>query len=244
MNEIMRTCSVQKWPTGSDKMRILLTCFLSGALAGAAAQAGTITGTVRAQGKAGVDQDGAGGKYNSRKFKFAERVDYGQFHDFVVYVDQTVAEKALPPAAPLHVVVQKDAAFSPHVLPVLVGTTVDWPNHDEIFHNAFSFSEPKSFDLGLYKDKIKQVTFDKPGRIDVFCSIHSTMHCIILVLENRYFAITDARNRFTIPDVPAGVYKLKAWHERLPAAIKEVTVPERGEVNVDFTLGIAGLPQY
>ena len=227
-------------------MKILLTFLLSGALAGAAARAGTITGSVHAQGKAGADQDAAGGKYDSRKFKFAERVDYSQFRDFVVYVDQPVSEKALPPAAPLHVVVHKDAAFSPHVLPVLVGTTVDWPNHDEIFHNAFSFSEAKSFDLGLYKDtdKAKPVTFDKPGRVDVFCSIHSTMHCVILVLENRYFASTDARNRFTIPDVPAGTYKLKAWHERLPATVKEVSVPENGEINVDFTLGVTGLPQY
>jgi plastocyanin len=225
-------------------MKTYLTLFLGWLLATAAVDAGTITGTVRAHGKEGADEDVAGGKYESHKFKFAERVDYSQFRDFVVYIDQTFPEKTTPPVAPLHVVVQKDAAFSPHVLPILVGTTVDWPNHDEIFHNAFSISEAKQFDLGLYKDKVKQVTFDKPGRIDVFCSIHSTMHCIILVLENPYFATTDANGRFTIPNVPAGTYKLKAWHERLPATTKEVIVPEKGEVNIDLTLGITGLPQY
>ena len=224
-------------------MKGFLTLFLSSAVATATA-AGTITGTVRAQGKQSANEVAAGGKYDSRKFKFAERVDYSQFRDFVVYVDQPTAEKVLPPAAPLHVVVQKDATFSPHVLPILVGTTVDWPNHDEIFHNAFSFSEAKPFDLGLYKDNVKQVTFDKPGRVDVFCSIHTAMNCIILVLENPYFAITDTRGRFTIPNVPAGTYKLKAWHERLPAATREVTVAGNGEVHVDFTLGVTGLPQY
>lgn len=221
----------------------LTAVMLGCVIAASAARAGTITGVVRAQGKAGAEQDAAG-KYESRKCKFAERVDYSQFRDFVVYVDQPLAEKAIPPAAPLHVVVQKDATFSPHVLPVLVGTTVDGPNQDGIFHNAFSYSEAKSFDLGLYKDKVKQVTFDKPGRVDVFCSIHSAMHCIILVLENPYFAATDARGHYTIANVPAGSYKLKAWHERLPPQTQEVVVPENGEVQANFTLGITGLPEY
>src|SRR5579862_4964212 len=150
-------------------MKIFSTIILGCLLITRLVSAGTIVGTVQARGKEGADEDAAGGKYQSHKFKFAERVDYSQFHDFVVYVDQSFAEKATPPAAPLHVVVQKDAAFTPHVLPILVGTTVDFPNHDEIFHNAFSFSEAKPFDLGLYKDKTKQVTFDKPGRVDVFC---------------------------------------------------------------------------
>jgi len=65
-----------------------------------------------------------------------------------------------------------------------------------------------------------------------------------LVLENRYFTLTDTHNRFVIPDVPAGTYKLEAWHERLPPAIQEITVPEKGNVKVDFTLGITGLPEY
>lgn len=213
-------------------------------LSAAPVLAGTITGTVSARGKAGGDAGAGDGKYDSRKFKFAERVNYNQFRDFVVYIDQPLAEKTAPPAAPLQVVVQKDAQFSPHVLPVVVGTTVEWPNRDEIFHNAFSMSETKPFDLGLYKEKTKSVTFDKPGRVDVFCSIHTTMNCIVLVLENPFYGATDARGRYTIPNVPAGTYRLKAWHERLPAQTQSVTVPADGEVKADFTLGITGLPQY
>src|SRR5579871_1003470 len=207
---------------------------------------GTIVGTVRAHGKEEAGEGVAGGAYESRKFKFAEKVDYDDLHDFIMYVDQPLAEKPVPPSTPLQLVVQKNASFSPHVLPLLVGTKVEWPNRDEIYHNAFSVSEPKPFDLGMYsnKDPVKSLVFDKPGRIDVFCSIHKDMHCIILVLENPYFAATDARNHFQIPNVPAGTYKLRAWHERMPGQVKDVTVPAAGEVQVDFVLGIDGLPKY
>ena len=207
-------------------------------------QAGTLTGIIHAEGKTGGPSAAESGPYESRKFKFAERVNYAELRGFVVYLDGRIGDKPVPPKAPLQVVVQKNAQFSPHILPIVVGTTVEWPNHDEIYHNAFSMSEPKPFDLGLYKDKTKQLTFDKPGRVDVYCSIHSTMHCIVLVLENPYYALTDGANRYVIPNVPAGTYKLKAWHERVPSQTRSVTVPEAGEVQIDFTLGITGLPQY
>jgi hypothetical protein len=106
-------------------------------------------------------------------------------------------------------------------------------------------SDTKEFDLGLYKkEKEPALVFDKPGRVDVFCGIHSKMHCIVLVVPNRYFAMADARRRFTIRDVPAGTYKLRAWHERLPARTVEVVVPETGEVTVDMVLGLGELPKY
>jgi len=136
--------------------------------------------------------------------------------------------------------------FSPHVLPIMVGATVEWPNNDKIYHNVFSMSDAKQFDLGLYKGNPpeKRVTFDKPGRVDVYCSIHENMHCVVLVLENPYFATTDKNGNYKIPDVPPGIYKLKVWHERLPADEREITVPTNGEVKVDFVLGIKNLPQY
>jgi len=220
-------------------MRVLILSLLLTPIA----FAGTITGVVKAQGKAAAETAGSG-KYDSKKFKFAERVDYSQFHDFVVYIEGPVGAKPAPPKTPLQIVVQKDAQFSPHILPVVVGTTVEWPNNDSIYHNAFSMSEAKPFDLGLYKDKAKHLTFDKPGRVDVFCSIHSAMHCVILVLQNPFYAVADARGRYAIANVPAGTYQLKAWHERLPAQTKEIVVTDQGDVKVDFTLGITGLPEY
>jgi hypothetical protein len=142
-------------------------------------------------------------------------------------------------------IAQKSAVFYPHVLPVMVGTTVEWPNEDEIYHNVFSVSDAKPFDLGLYKHpEVKRVTFDKPGRVDIFCSIHSTMNCIILVLENPWFASTDASGAYAIRDIPPGTYRLRAWHERLPSQTKDVTVTGDGEIKVDFLLGVRNLPQY
>ena len=225
-------------------MKILIAVCAALSVAAAVSSAATIVGTVHAEGKAGADQAAAGGKYESRKLKFVERVNYAELRDFVVSVEQTAYFKFEPPAKPLKVA-QKDGTFTPHVLPVLVGSVVEWPNNDDIFHNVFSISDPKPFDLDLYNaPEIKRVTFEKPGRVDVFCSIHTRMHCIILVLENPYFVVTDAKGRYTIAHIPPGIYKLKAWHERLPSQVQEITVPEQGETKVDFTLGITNLPKY
>ena len=211
---------------------------------------GTISGTVRAEGKSLPGGTDGAGKYDSRKFKFVEKVDYEAMRDFVVYIVGTVTN-TVPPERPVQVVTskkisQRGAMFSPHVLPVMAGTTVEWPNNDEIFHNVFSISETKSFDLDLYKGNPpdKRVIFDKAGRVDVFCSIHSTMNCVVLVLENPFFDTTDDKGCYSIDDVPAGTYKLRAWHERLPAQEQEITVATDGEVKVDFVLGIKNLPKY
>jgi len=212
--------------------------------------AGTIVGTVRAEPKSGAENSTAtGGAYAGAKYKHLETVDYSAMHDFIVYIDDLKMTNA-PATNVMEVatmkVAQKSAVFSPHVLPVEVGTTVEWPNYDDIYHNVFSMSDAKQFDLGLYKNdpKEKAVTFDKPGRVDVFCSIHANMHCIVLVLENPYFTSTDANGHYAITNVPPGKYKLKAWHERLPADEKEIVVPTDGVARVDFTLTIKNLPKY
>jgi plastocyanin len=231
-------------------MKTIVALFLFAASALPSMRAGTIVGNVHAEGKVSADSGDASGAYASRKFKFAEKVDYDAMHDFVVYIKGPVGTNAAVPPSN-HVIVnttritQQGAVFNPHLLPVVAGTTVEWPNNDQIFHNVFSYSDAKSFDLGLYKGgEEKEVTFDKAGRVDVFCSIHANMHCIVLVLENPYFALTDEKNHYSISNVPAGTYQLTAWQERMPPQIKEITVPASGEVKADFTLGITGLPKY
>jgi len=227
-------------------LALLACCLLA-----ASAAAGTITGNVRAKGKDGADADAGGGKYDSRQFKFVERVNYDEMKDFIVYIDGPLSTTPLTPAPAAQVVTrrvtQQGATFEPHVLPVMIGTTVEWPNNDTILHNVFSFSEARPFDLGLYKSpyvgKVPSVTFDKPGKVDVFCSIHTRMSCIILVLENPFFASADRKGNYSITNVPPGTYKLKAWHERLPAQSKEITVPETGEIKADFVMGITNLPK-
>jgi len=209
------------------------------------ANGGNIEGTVRAVPVEIPGQAGGGGKYDSRKFKFLDKVDYDALKEFVVFIDQVPEVKPEPPKKAVQVVTQKDGLFRPHVLPILAGTTVEWPNKDEIYHNVFSFSEARPFDLGLYKDepKPKLVTFDKNGRVDVFCSIHSQMHCIVLVLETPCFSATDAKGAYAIRDVPPGHYRVKAWHERLPPVVLETDVPTNGAVKLDFTLSVKGLPR-
>jgi plastocyanin len=212
--------------------------------------AGTIVGTVIAQGKTNLDNADADGAYASRKYKFVPKVDYAAMHDFIVYVEGSFGTNVVFPAKTEQVttthVKQEGAEFLPHVLPVMAGTTVEWPNNDSIYHNVFSISEVHPFDLDLYKGnpKEKAQTFDRPGRVDVFCSIHANMHCVVLVLQNPYFAATDGNGRYTITNVPPGTYKLKAWQERMPADEREITVPTNGEVKADFVLGIKNLPQY
>jgi plastocyanin len=209
-------------------------------------QAGTISGTVRARGKDAAEESAGGGAYDSKRFKFAERVNYDELRDFVVYIEGPVP--GAPAPARIEKIHQKDAAFVPHVLPVMVGTVVEWPNDDTIFHNVFSKSEGSKFDLDLYKkgDPPKRSPpFTKPGEVDVYCSIHARMSCIILVLENPYFALADARGHYTIPNVPPGHYVLKAWQERLPVDSREIVVPATGDVaGIDFTMGIKNLPKY
>ncbi len=83
----------------------------------------------------------------------------------------------------------------------------------------------------------------KPGKVDVFCSIHAKMYCIVLVLDNPYFASADDKGRYKMSNVPAGTYKITAWHERLPKLTQEITVPETGMVKMDFMMGIKNLPK-
>jgi plastocyanin len=231
-------------------MKKIFTLLLLAVAVVPSAGAGTIVGTVRAEGKTGEQAADSGGAYARRKYKFAERVNYAEMRDFVVYIKGPVGTNAvLAPSKPVVVntsrILQDGAAFTPHVLPIIAGTTVEWPNNDQIFHNVFSISDPKAFDLGLYKaPEEKKVTFDKAGRVDVFCSIHANMHCVVLVLENPYFTAADDHNHYSISNVPPGTYQLTAWHERMPPQVKEVTVPETGDMKVDFVLGIMNLPKY
>lgn len=210
------------------------------------ARAGNISGTVRAKGKDAPGDFSPGDSYGSKKLKFAQRVNYNDLRDFVVYIKGPVAGAPAPTA--IAKVRQKDATFIPHVLPIMVGTVVEWPNEDDIYHNVFSKSDANPFDLDLYKkgDPPKRSPpFTKPGEVDVFCSIHSRMSCVILVLENPYFAVSDSRGRFTITNVPPGHYTLVAWQERLPIDTREIVVPESGDLTgVDFTLGIKNLPKF
>jgi plastocyanin len=131
---------------------------------------------------------------------------------------------------------QKNLQFHPQVLPVLVGTSVDFPNRDNLFHNVFSYSDAKDFDLGRYpKNDSRSVTFEKPGIVRVYCDIHSNMSATILVLRNPYFAVPDDNGEFVIRNVPAGKYKIVLWYDRDPVEHRTVEVPVNSSVEANFT---------
>ena len=133
---------------------------------------------------------------------------------------------------------QRNETFVPHVLAIVAGTTVDFPNNDNTYHNVFSLSKARSFDLGRYAaGHSKAVRFDRPGIVRVFCEIHSHMSAYILVFSHRYFAVTDDEGRYRIDDVPPGSYTVMAWNEATPTESQRVTVPDGGEVDLNFVLG-------
>lgn len=120
---------------------------------------------------------------------------------------------------------QQGKKFVPSVLAIQVGTTVDFPNLDPFFHNVFSYSKIKKFDLGRYpQGSSARVTFDKPGITKVFCEIHASMRAYIHVLETPYFTVSNIKGQFSIDSIPAGDYTLTVWQEDLPDLIQTVRV--------------------
>jgi len=132
---------------------------------------------------------------------------------------------------------QRSETFFPHVLAITVGTVVDFPNNDSTYHNVFSLSKAKRFDLGRYaQGRSKSVRFDRPGIVRVFCDIHSHMSAFILVFNHRYFATTDADGRYRIDGIPPGTYTVVAWHDGANRDSRTVTIPDRGSVELDFVV--------
>ena len=133
---------------------------------------------------------------------------------------------------------QRNETFVPHVLAVAVGTTVDFPNSDRVFHNVFSLSKVKRFDLGRYpRGASRSVRFDRPGMVRVFCEIHSHMSAFVLVFAHRFFDKTDESGRYRIEDVPPGTYTLAVWNEGEVRSTRKVRVPAGGgDVVQDFVV--------
>ncbi len=155
----------------------------------------------------------------------------------VVYLE-SAPRGAFEAVEPTHATMdQRGERFVPHVLAITTGTTVDFPNSDHIYHNVFSLSKTKSFDLGRYAaGHSKPVRFDRPGIVRVFCDIHSHMNAFILVFSHPFFSLTDNEGRFRIDNVPPGTYNLVAWNEGVQSEPRAVTVPEGGVAEEDFVL--------
>jgi len=134
--------------------------------------------------------------------------------------------------------IQQNKAFNPTLLPIVAGQTVSFPNRDGIYHNVFSVSPVKSFDLGQYKstDPPKDITFDKAGLVPVFCNIHPQMISFVLVLENNAFGETDKEGKYVIPNVPPGRYTINAWKPKTQRMSNEIEVLPGQETVINFEL--------
>ena len=186
-----------------------ILCMLIFFLASQVLQAGTISGKSKCQGLA----------------------DHG---NAVVYAERFPRENISPPLDTV-VLDQINLTFVPHVLPVLVGTTVSFPNSDELRHNVFSFSPPKLFNLGIYpRGTLRQVIFDQPGEVVLLCNIHMEMSAYVLVLETPYFTVTPKDGSYSLKNLSAGKYKLSVWHERCKPVSQPIEI--KGTEEIPFSV--------
>lgn len=154
----------------------------------------------------------------------------------VVYIEK-IPGKTFPAPKKHAEFDQKNLAFHPHVLPILVGTTVDFLNSDDVLHNVFSPDKcAGSLNLGTWpKGQIRSYTFTQPGcKAVILCNVHPEMEAWAVVLETPYFALSSKEGNYEMKDVPAGKYTLSIWHEKLKGPPQEITVPESGEVTANF----------
>jgi plastocyanin len=156
--------------------------------------------------------------------------------DAVVYIDKIPGKTFAPPAAPV-TLDQVNLRFTPHVLPVLAGTNVAFPNSDPVRHNVFSPTSSWKFNLGTYpRGSTKFRVFDKPGAFTLLCNVHAEMSAYVIVTETPYFAVTDKSGAFTIRGIPPGTYVLKTWHAKARPSSMNITVAEGGIRNLEIEL--------
>lgn len=158
----------------------------------------------------------------------------------VVYVKDAPKTTVTPMRAEIR---QRNENFVPRVVAVPVGSTVDFPNDDPIYHNVFSLSRTKTFDLGRFpRGKSRGERFDRPGVVKVFCQIHSHMSATVMVFDHPWFTIPDDQGAFDLPGVPPGMHSITAWHERLGDTTFQVRVEPGRPATVDFILPVPAQP--
>ena len=154
----------------------------------------------------------------------------------VVYLRDAQPQAVKPMRVAIH---QINESFTPRVVAVTVGSDVEFPNDDPIYHNVFSLSRAKNFNLGRYpKGDSRRVHFDRPGVVKVFCEIHSHMSATVMVFDHPWFAVPDEDGRFELPAVPAGDRQVTAGHERLGDTTLRLRVESGRAASADFVLPV------
>jgi plastocyanin len=166
---------------------------------------------------------------------------FPEIRNVIVYLKDVAFSGVLP--ATRTQIWQTNEAFTPRVVAITRGSTIDFPNGDPIFHNVFSLSAAATFDLGRFpKGASRSRVFDKPGLVKVYCHLHSHMSATILVLEHPYYTVPETDGVFTLTGVPEGRYTLVAWHERVGERASVVQI-EAGRTTVaDLSLPVEATP--
>jgi hypothetical protein len=218
----------------------LLSMALSAGPAGGALDVGSISGRVKLTSRVrGVPLPS-----NAYQPRGVHRHDAGsapEIRNVVVFLKDAAYRGALPPGH--GIIQQQDEAFTPRVLAVTRGSTVDFPNFDPYFHNVFSLSSAAEFNLGRFpQGKSKSRTFTRAGLVKVYCQIHSHMSATIMVLDHPYFTTPGLDGSFTLPQVPEGRYTIVGWHERVGEQASIVQVEAGGTASVELSLPLGDAP--
>lgn len=147
--------------------------------------------------------------------------------------------------AKTRVIEQRGKEFAPHVMAVPVGSTVAFPNFDDIYHNVFSLSKSKAFDLGLYKSgESREIKFDKPGIVRLGCNIHANMSAYVVVVDAPHYVIAQPDGTFSFKSLAPGKYRVEAWTEQSTEPTKTEVEIKAGDntAKVDVKGGAAAGP--
>ena len=220
---------------------LILLCSIPAIAIGAHAQ--TITGTIIIKKKltkpsvtASVSVYQRGTTVNLGREVETDPIAYERAR-VVVYLEGPGSSAPTVSEAETQQIQQHDRRFVPDLVVVPVGSTVSFPNMDPIFHNIYSLSKPKSFDLGSYdKGETRKVTFPKSGIVEIYCHLHPNMEAVVVVTPNRWYARPDRNGQYRIPDVPPGQYTLVAWHKSAGFFRKTITVGDDHDVTADFLI--------
>lgn len=167
----------------------------------------------------------------------SSKIKENEVENVVIYIEEVGKKGNYSYSGKNPVLTQKDASFIPKVLPILKGTTVDIKNEDKIYHNVFSLSDPKPFNIGRRPEgETVPQTFNKSGLIRVFCDIHPNMSAFIVVLDNPYYVKVNSKGEYTLTNLPPGKYIVHAWHYNSDADPVEITIGANETKTIDFSL--------
>ena len=166
-------------------------------------------------------------------------VDSDPVNEFDRVVVMLIGGSKSPNPPVTAVIGQRDSRFDPEIVVVPVGSTVQFPNYDAIFHNVFSLSHAQSFDLGYYpQGQSRSVKFNRPGIVQVYCHIHSHMYAAIVVTDSPWYGKPSTDGSFSFSNVPAGHYRAVAWHKVAGTFKTDVDVPQSGTAEVTIRIPV------